>query len=215
MRSPARSDSPPPGSVSVVAADDPEHAGVARQRRLPQRAADDRGIRAFRHVELDDLHLSVREDVGLARRGHADRARHGVGGLELGRHREVDVEPPLAPEVDVLDVGRPDDRGRAGRLDPCERAGDEVHLVARRARDEEVSLADARVAERLATGAVRLDRADVVPVGEWLEPLTDDVDHREVVLVVERLHDGGSDLPRADDHDPHARRRVSGSAMDP
>ena len=71
---------------------------------------------------------------------------------------------------------------------------------------------DARLAERPPAGAVRLDRADVVAVGERLEPVADDVDHREVVLVVERLDDGRADLPRPDDDDPHARRSVSLSA---
>ena len=174
-----------------------------------QRPVDDRGVGALRDVELDDLHLAAGEHVGLARRGHADRPRDGVRRLELRGHGEVDVEPSLAPEVDVLDVRRADHGRRAGSLDAREGARDEVDLVARGARDEEVGVSDPGVTERAAAGAVRLDRPDVVAVGERLEALAHDVDHREVVVAVKRLHDGRPHLPRADDHDPHARRRVS------
>ena len=132
-----------------------------------------------------------------------------MGGLELGRDGEVDVQPALAPQVDVLDVRRADDGRGLRRLDAREGARDEVDLVARGARDEEVGVRDSGVAERLPARTVRLDRADVVAVGERLEALAHDVDDDEVVIAVERLHDGRPHLSRADDHDPHARRRVS------
>ena len=58
--------------------------------------------------------------------------------------------------------------------------------------------------DRPAARAVRLDRAEVVAVREWLEPLAHRVDHGEVVLAVKRLDDGRPDLPRTDDDDLHA-----------
>ena len=64
------------------------------------------------HVELDHLDLAVGEDVRLPRRRDADDARDRVRGLELGRDDEVDVELALAPDLEVLDVRRSDDRLR-------------------------------------------------------------------------------------------------------
>ena len=57
----------------VVAADDRRDARVGRDPRLAQRRAEDARIGLLGDVELDDLHLAVGEDVGLPRRGHADR----------------------------------------------------------------------------------------------------------------------------------------------
>jgi len=194
------------------AADQREDTGVLRDPRLAEWAPDDVRIGARRDLELDDLHLTVGEDVGVPRGGHPDRARDCAGGLELGRDGEVDVESTLAPEVDVLDVRRSDhDRGPR-RLGPGERAGDEVDLVPRGAGDEEVRSARSGLLDRAATRAVRLDRDDVVAVGEGLEPLTHGVDHRQVVLAVQRLDDRRPDLPRPDDDDLHAaaeRRRLA------
>ena len=56
-----------------VAADDPEHARVGRDAGLAERRADECRVGAVEDVELDDEHLTAREDVGLARRRHADR----------------------------------------------------------------------------------------------------------------------------------------------
>ena len=95
-------------------------------------------------VELADLHLSVGEHVGLAGGGDADDAADRVCGLELGGDDEVDVELALAPELDVLDVRRADHRRRPRRLAAREHARDEVHLVARGARDDEVGVARRR-----------------------------------------------------------------------
>ena len=85
------------------------------------------------------------------------------------------------------------------------------------------AVARPRLLDRAAAGAVRLDRAEVVAVGERLEPVARGVDHREVVLRVERLDDGRADLPRTDDDDLHAapeptptdtlRRRCVGSSL--
>ena len=160
------------------------------------------GVR--RDLELDDLHLPVGEHVRLTRGRHADRPGDRVRGLELGGDREVDVQPSLAPQVDVLDVRRPDHARRPRRLHAGERAGDEVDLVPRRARDEQVSVRGARLLQRLTARAVPLDRPDVEAIRERLEPLADGVDHGEVVLTVERLDDGRADLSCTDDDDPHA-----------
>ena len=186
-------------------ADDPEHPRIVREARLPQRPVDDVGVGTLGDVELDDLHLAPCEHVGLSRGRHPDRTGDRVRRLELGRDGKVDVQASLSPQVDVLDVRRPD-HGRGARgLEARERARDEVDLVAGGARDEEIRLADSRLPNRPAAGAVRLDRADVVAVGERLEALADDVDHREVVLAVKRFHDGRADLTRAHDDDPHGR----------
>ena len=56
-----------------VAADDPEHARVGRDACLSERGADERRVGAVDDIELDDEHLTTREDVCLARRRHADR----------------------------------------------------------------------------------------------------------------------------------------------
>ena len=96
---------------------------------------------------------------------------------------------------------------------------DEVRLVARRTGDEEVGLARAAVLQHAAAGAVPLDGAHVEAVGERRQPLAVDVDHGDVVFVVERLHDRGAHLARADDEDLHPRGGYSqsgeGAAADP
>ena len=132
--------SSPPGSVSASSRMIPstrESAGCGARAAAGRRSPG----RRPRDLELDDLHLSVGEHVGLARGRHADRAGDRMGGFELGRDREVDVQPSLAPEVDVLDVRRPDHARCPRRLHPGERARDEVDLVPRRARDEQVCVA--------------------------------------------------------------------------
>src|SRR4029079_10884157 len=86
---------------------------------------------------------------------------------------EVDVEAALAPEVDVLDVRGADHDRRARRLGPGGRAGGEVDLVSRGARDEEVCAARPRLLDRAAARPVRLDRDDVVAVGEGLQAPAD------------------------------------------
>ena len=114
--------------VSADLAHDPR---VARdEAALPERLAEHVGVRELRDLELDHLHLTVGEDVGLQGGRNADHAGDRVRRLDLGRDDEVDVEPTLAPELDVLDVRRPDHRRRARCLDPGEGRGDEVRLVA-------------------------------------------------------------------------------------
>jgi hypothetical protein len=61
---------------------------------------------------------------------HADHMRDGVGGLELGRHDEIDLEQSLAPDLEVLDVCRADDRLRLRRELLDEQRSDDVRLVA-------------------------------------------------------------------------------------
>ena len=185
-------------------ADDAQDARVVRDARLPQGTADDGRVGALGDLELDDLNLAVGERVGLPGGRHPDRARDRVRGLELRRDREVDVEAALAPQVDVLDVRGPDHDRRARRLDAREGARHEVHLVPRRAGDEQVGPGGARLLDRTAARPVGLDRPEVVAVGQRLEPVSGRVDHREVVLAVQRLDDGRPDLPRTDDDDLHA-----------
>ena len=60
--------------------------------------------------------------------------------------------------------------------------------------------------EHAPAGAVPLDRGDVVALRDRREPLLVEVDHRQLVLVVERLDDRRADLARADDEDLHRRR---------
>ncbi len=92
-------------------------------------------------------------------------------GLDLRRDGEIDVQPSLVPQVDVLDVRRTDHCGRSGRLHPGERARDEIDLVPRGAGDEEVGLARPGLLDRLPARSVRLDRAQVEAIRERLEPL--------------------------------------------
>ena len=124
-------------------------------------------------------------------------------GLELLGHDEVDVELTLPPQVDVLDARRADHRRRPGRLAPREHPRHEVHLVARRAGDDEVGAADPGVREVLPAGPVSLVHGDVEPARQRLQTRGLGVDHRDLVLLVERLDDRGADLARADEEDPH------------
>ena len=68
----------------------------------------------------------------------------------------------------------------------------------------EIGLPRAGLRERPPARAVRLDRADVVAVGERRQPRGLHVDDGDVVLVVECRHDRRAHLPRADDEDLHA-----------
>ncbi len=198
-----------------VPTDDRDDTGVGRQRGLAEGDPDEPAGVAVVDLELDDLNLTVGEDVRLPRGRHADRLGDRVRGLELGGHREVDVEATLLPELDVLHVGGANDRRRLGRIRPREDAGDEVRLVARGAGDEETGFQCAGVCERPPARAVCLDRADVVAVGERRQPRGLHVDHGDVVLVVERRHDRRANLPRPDDEDLHAAGRVLRSAPTP
>ena len=131
-----------------------------------------------------------------------------MGGLDLRRDDEVDVELPLAPELDVLDVRGADHGGRPGRLEPRERACDEVRLVARRAGEYEVGVAHACVGERAPAGAVGLERRDVEALADHGEAGRIEVENGHVVLAVESLHDRRPHLAGADDEDLHGGRRV-------
>ena len=155
------------------------------------------------HVELDDLDLAVGEDVGLAGGREPECGRDRVGGLELGRDHEVDLEVALAPGVEVGGARGADDRLRARQPLDQHRA-DEVGLLARAAADEQVGLLDAGLADHLLGRAVALDRADVVAARERGEPVGGDVDHRDLVLLVERVDQRAADVRRAEHDDLHA-----------
>ena len=161
-RSPGRICSSPRGTIiaspRMIAATF-ESAGISALRRC----AADQGVvrRVGGDVELDDLDLAVGEDVGLARGREPERRRDRVGGLELGRDHEVDLEVALAPGVEVGGARAAHDRLRA-RQPLGEHRADEVGLLARAAADEQVGLLDARLADHLLGRAVALDRADVV-----------------------------------------------------
>ena len=53
-------------------------------------------------------------------------------------------------------------------------------------------------------------RADVVAVGERLQPRGVEVDDGDVVVVVERLDDGRADLPGPEEDDLHGDRSLDG-----
>ena len=157
-------------------------------------------------VELAELHLAVREYVGLPRGRDAEDAADRVGGLELGGDDEVDVELALAPELDVLDARRADHGRRALGLASGEHSGDEVHLVARRAGDDEVGGRRClRPRDPCGSSASPSKTATSKRRRQRLEPRRLRVEHGDLVLVVEGLHDGRADLPRPDDEDPHER----------
>jgi hypothetical protein len=69
-------------------------------------------------------------------------------GLQLVGYHAVDVEPALAPDLDIFGARGARDRLRAARDAPCERAGHEVRVVARRAGDHEIRVGDAGVQQR-------------------------------------------------------------------
>ena len=189
-------------------ADDRRHARVGRDHGIAERLAEDLRARTLGDVVLDDLDLALGEHVRLHRRADADHPGDRVGRLDLGRDDEVDVELPLAPELDVLDVGGADHGGRLGCLEPRERARDEVRLVARRAGEHEVGVAHARVGQSAPAGAVRLQRRDVEALADRGEAGRIEVENGHVVLAVESLHDRRSHLAGADDEDLHGGRRV-------
>ena len=162
--SPGRIVSSPRGHGDLLVPDDARDLGVGREHGVLQRGADDLfealvGGDRLLDVELDDLHLSVREDVGLARRRNADRLRHRERRLALRRDDPVHVELALPPDVEVLLVPGPDDRARIRREPPREHRDDDVDLVARGARDHERGVFEPRLLEHSPAGAVRLDRS--------------------------------------------------------
>ena len=158
---------------------------------------------ALLDVELDDLHLSLREDVGLTGGGNADDPADRVSGLELGADDEVDVQLTDAPQLHVLDVGRADHRRRASGLATREHAGDEIDLVARGAGDDEVGVLHPGRGQNAPTRPVALDGYDVVTLRERGEPRGLGVEHRDLVIVVECFDDRETDLARSDEEDPH------------
>ena len=174
--------------------------------RLAQRCAEQARVGLLGDVELDHLHLPLGEGVRLARRRDADRPRDRVRRLDLGGDDEVDVELALPPDLEVLGVRRADDRRRPVRAGLRDHRRDDVRLVARRARDQEVGLGDPSLGQDAAAGAVALQRGDVVALRDRGQPLLVEVDHGQLVLVVERLDDRRADLAGADDEDLHRRR---------
>ena len=99
----------------AVAADDPCDLRVSRDARLAQRHADDAVM-----ARSGRRRRTRRSAPGRPRRRPSaalrepDDSGDRVRGLELGRDHEVDVELALAPHLQVLLVGRPDDRARLG-----------------------------------------------------------------------------------------------------
>ena len=196
----------------LVAADDRRHLRVLGNLGVAQRDAHHGRRRGVVDLELADLHLPVGEDVGLSRRRDAEDAADGVRRLELGRDDEVDVELPFAPEVDVLDARGADDGRRAPRrLAPREHAGDEVHLVAGGAGDDEIGGLNAGGGEILPARPVALEHGDVVARGHGLQAGCLGVEHRDLVVLVEGFDDGRADLAGADEEDPHERVAYFGS----
>ena len=155
-----------------------------------------------RHLELDHQHLALGEDVGLAGRRNADDAGDRVRGLELRRDDEVDVELPSPPDLEVLDVGRAHDRLRRGDL-LREHGGDEIDLVPRRRRDDEVGVGHTRIGENAPARGVPGERHHVEAIGERREPGAVLVDDGHGVLEVQRLDDRGPDLAGSEDDDLH------------
>ena len=170
--------------------------------------AEDLGGCSLGDVVLDELHLAVGEDIGLHGRADADHARDRVGGLDLRGDDEIDVELALAPELDVLDVGGTDHGRRLGCLEPGERPGDEIGLVARRAGEHEVGVAHAGVREGAPAGAVRLESGNVEALADRGEAGRVEVENGHVVLAVECRDDRRPYLACADDEDLHGGRRV-------
>ena len=189
----------------VVASDDRRHLRVGRDGGVAERDAEHVAGRVLVDVELSELHLALCEDVRLPGRRDTDDPADRVGGLELGRDDEVDVELALAPEVDVLGARRADHGRRALGLASREHACDEVHLVSRRAGDHEVGGVDPRRCHVLAARPVALEDGDVEASAHRLKTGCLGVEDGDLVLVVEGLHDGRADLPRPDDEDPHER----------
>ena len=193
----------------LLAADDRGDARVGGKLRVAHRHADDTRVRALVDVELDELHLTFGEQVGLARRRDADRARDRVGGLDLRGDDEVDVELPLPPHLEVLRIRRPDDRRRPPGACLRDHRGDDVGLVSRGAGDQEVGVGDPRTREDAPARPVPLDRCHVVPRRERRQPRFVQVEHRQLVLLVQRLDDRRSDLARADHEDVHVAEVTS------
>ena len=128
--------------------------------------------------------------------------RNRVGGLELGRDHEVDVDQPLLPGLEVFRVRSPHDRLRL-RDALRQRPGDEVDLVPRRTGDHEVGKLDVGLLEHASGRAVALHRADVEVVRERLQPRGVEIDDGDLVIAVQRFDDGRAHLPRADKDDLH------------
>ena len=94
-------------------ADDRRRCATRPAAARPRSVAATTSLAPSRHVELDDLDAPLREHVGVPRRRHADRRRRRPRGLQLGGDDEVDVEPALAPDIDVIRALRTHDRLRA------------------------------------------------------------------------------------------------------
>ena len=123
--------------------------------------------------------------------------------LELGADDEVDVELTAAPELDVLHVRRADHRRRARSLAPREHARDQIHLVPGGAGEDEICRSDSGASEVAPAGPVSLVRRDVVAIGDRLEPRHLRVENGDLVIRVESLENGRTDLACPDEEDPH------------
>ena len=158
-------------------------------------------------VVLHDLHLAAGEHVGLHRRRQADDARDRVAvsiseettkSTSRRPSRHSSMYSMLEVRMTVVARGASILANVAATRLASSR---DVHAITRSA---SATPASARAAAR----AVRLDRDDVVPVGERRQPPRVEIDHGQVVLGVERLNDRGADLARADDEDLHGGGRV-------
>ena len=119
-----------------------------------------------------------------------------------------EVELALAPHLQVLRVARADDRLRLGGEAAGEQRRDDVDLVARRARDEQLRVADAGVEQHLPARAVAGDDAGVEAVGDRVQARLVEVDDGDGVLLVERLHGRRAYLAGADDEHLHPAREA-------
>jgi hypothetical protein len=192
------------GHDPAIAADHPGDLGLGRDGGVSQTPPDERALRGVDgHVQLDDLHLAVGEDVGVARGGDAEDRRDGVRGLELRRDHEVDVDLTLPPGLEVGGAARADDRLRA-RHALGEHRAHEIRLLVRAAADEQVRLCHARLGHDVPARSVALDRAHVGAIRDGREPLPVNIDHRDVVLLVQRLDEGARDVTGAQHNDAHA-----------
>ena len=197
----------------IIVAMRDDHAVIAEDhpREHPRRQLDiaellPRERRAPPHARLEQPHLPMREILDIERRRRHEDAVDLRRRDELRVQHEVDIEIlleillGLAHELHIADAR---DRMRDAVL-LREDAGDHVHLVARRHRDEDIRAADVRLVHRDGARAVRVDREHIERILRPLELRGILVDHDDIErLLRQKLRNAVPELPCPDNDNPH------------
>ena len=169
------------------------HQCPARQRRIR------------RKLEFQKLHLAAEEGIGLDGRRDTQRPRH------LRRADELRVDGQAQAQIvgnerQLIRIFRVPDAGNGMlRTDLlCDKAAQQIQLILRRHRDDQLRLVNACFKLRGIRRAVSLDAQNVQILNRPLQRRTAAVDNGDLMPLARKLlRQCAADLSVAHDHDPH------------